>query len=437
MHRGGFPDCSEHMGRTLTQWLSHMDVLHAQVIHMGLERVSRVRESMGLVPDVPVITVTGTNGKGSTCACMAACLRAQGYRVGVYSSPHLVAFNERVQLGEGLAVDDQSLCAAFEVVESARSDQTLTPFEFATLAACQVFKQVGLDAWILEVGMGGRLDAVNIFDADCAVVTSIDLDHEAWLGDTREAIGFEKAGIFRAGKPAICTDPMPPDSISRSARQTGAQLLQIGQDFFIESGPDHWTLRHGQRVWAGFPLPAMKGEFQLRNAAAAVMALSCLEDQLPVSRHALDQGIASARLPGRFQKIANHPEVILDVAHNPHAAASLAVNLKCEPCKGDTLAVFGMLSDKDMKGVVAQLDDRVDLWCLAPVQDRRGASLEELQGVVKGVRGKVLAFHSPAEAYEGARQMARPEDRIVVLGSFVTVGAVMAHVEAISRSTGG
>ncbi len=421
------------MGRTLAQWLSHMDDLHSQVIHMGLERVSRVRESMGLVPDVPVITVTGTNGKGSTCAFMAACLRAQGYRVGVYSSPHLVAFNERVQLGEGLAVDDATLCEALEVVESARGDLTLTPFEFATLAACQVFRQARLDAWILEVGMGGRLDAVNVFDADCAIVTSIDLDHEAWLGDTREAIGFEKAGIFRAGKPALCADPLPPGSIRRSARQTGAHLLQMGEDFFVESGADYWTLRHGHKTWTGLPLPAMKGAFQLQNAAAALVALFCLEGRLPVSRHALDQGIANARLPGRFQKIADHPEVVLDVAHNPHAAASLAANLACDACQGITLAVFGMLSDKDMKGVVERLDARVDLWCLAPVQDRRGASLEALQTVTKGVRGKVLAFHSPVEAYEGARHMARPEDRIVVLGSFVTVGAVMAHVDAMSR----
>ncbi|NDU92207.1 MAG: bifunctional folylpolyglutamate synthase/dihydrofolate synthase, partial [Ferrovum sp.] len=275
--------------KTLAAWLAHTEQLHAQTIDMGLARVSQVRDAMTLHPDFPIITVAGTNGKGSTCTLLAACLSAAGYRVGVYSSPHLMRYNERVRVGSAFA-SDQSLCDAFAKVEAARGEQSLTPFEFGTLAAMQVFIEAGLDVVILEVGLGGRLDAVNIFDSDCAIVTSIAIDHEAWLGTTREAIAFEKAGVFRAGCPAICADPEPPAAIAETATRVGAQLLQMDRDFSCQVSADQWSFTSGARTLAGLPRLKLSGAFQYRNAAAALAALISLEDRLPVSLAAFREG---------------------------------------------------------------------------------------------------------------------------------------------------
>ncbi len=414
--------------RTLAEWLAHTERLHAQTIDMGLDRVSRVRDAMGMQPSFPLITVAGTNGKGSTCALLASCLEAAGYRVGVYSSPHLVRYNERVRIGTALA-SDQQLCDAFAKVEAARADQPLTPFEFGTLAAMQVFIDAALDVVVLEVGLGGRLDAVNIFEPACAIVTSIALDHEAWLGNTREAIGTEKAGVFRPGKPAICADPDPPSSIARVARDLGAHLLQIDRDFSVRHEGDRWSFSMADCHWAEMPALKLLGEFQYRNAAAALAALASLDTLLPVSASALRQGIKMATLPGRFQQVALYPLVVLDVAHNPHAAGELARNLRTQRCSGKTWAVFGMLHDKDVAGVIAQLAELIDVWCVAGISEKRGASLQELQSFLSGVEGEVNGFDSLQEAFLAARRRAHPEDRIVVFGSFVTVGTVMELLE--------
>ncbi len=414
--------------KTLAEWLAHTEQLHALTIDMGLARVSQVRDAMTLHPNFPIITVAGTNGKGSTCILLAACLSAAGYRVGVYSSPHLVRYNERVRVGSSFA-SDQSLCDAFAKVEAARGDQSLTPFEFGTLAAMQVFIEAGLDVVILEVGLGGRLDAVNIFDPDCAIVTSIAIDHEAWLGNTREAIAFEKAGVFRAGRPAICADPEPPAAIAQTAARLGARLLQIERDFSCQVSAGGWSFALGPRTLEALPRLKLAGAFQYRNAAAALAAILSLEDRLPVSMEALREGLQSATLPGRFQKVSQAPLVIMDVAHNPHAAAELAANLRAEPCDGKTWAVFGMLSDKDIAGVIALLDPLVDCWCVTGIEEARGASLQDMQGHLSGVRGSVSSCASPQAAFEAAARGAQAADRIVVFGSFITVGAVMAYLE--------
>ena len=415
--------------KTLAEWLAHTERLHALTIDMGLARVSRVRDAMGMQPGFPLILVAGTNGKGSTCAILAACLEAAGYRIGVYTSPHLVRYNERVRVG-GECASDQALCDAFALVEAARGDVPLTPFEFGTLAAMQVFIDAGVDAAVLEVGLGGRLDAVNIFEPACAVVTSIALDHEAWLGHTREAIGFEKAGVFRPNRPAVCADPDPPESIARVAAEKGARLLQIGRDFSVGRAGDRWTFEMGGRRWEDLPPLKLLGEFQYRNAASALAALVSIEALLPVTPEALRQGLRSATVAGRFQQAALYPLVILDVAHNPHAAAELARNLRAQPCGGKTWAVFGMLHDKDISGVIALLDPLIDVWCVAGITEKRGASLEDLRGFLAGVGGAVLGYDSLQEAFRSARAAAHPEDRIVVFGSFVTVGAVMEALEA-------
>ncbi|MDE2624619.1 MAG: bifunctional tetrahydrofolate synthase/dihydrofolate synthase [Betaproteobacteria bacterium] len=415
--------------KTLADWLAHTERLHALTIDMGLERVSRVRDAMGMQPEFPLIIVAGTNGKGSTCALLASCLGAAGYRVGIYTSPHLVRYNERARIN-GECATDQALCEAFAQVEAARGEEPLTPFEFGTLAAMQVFIDARVDVAVLEVGLGGRLDAVNIFEPACAVVTSIALDHEAWLGHTREAIGFEKAGVFRSGKPAICAEPDPPQSIARVAAEKGARLLQIGRDFSVEHAHDGWTFTLGQRRWTDLPPLKLQGEFQYRNAAAALAALASIEDRLPVTPDALRQGLASAAVDGRFQQAAQYPRVILDVAHNPHAAAELARNLRAQPCGGQTWAVFGMLHDKDIPGVIGLLDPLVDIWCVAGITEKRGASLDEMRTFLSGVAGVVRGYGSLQDAFRAARADAHLEDRIVVFGSFVTVGSVMEVLEA-------
>lgn len=417
------------MSRSLQQWLTHTEQLHTQAIDMGLERVQAVRRDMGLDPSFPIITVAGTNGKGSTCTFLFSILKAAGYRVGVYSSPHLVRYNERVRIGDHMA-SDAELCAAFAQVETARAGRALTPFEFGTLAALSVFREAGVDVAVLEVGLGGRLDAVNIFDPDCAVVTGIAIDHESWLGSTREAIGTEKAGVFRAGRPAVCGDPNPPASIARVAQEKGAMLKQMGRDFGFRREADHWFFQMADETLGPLPMPGLYGQFQYCNASSALAALVSINHLLPVSLEAFREGIRSAALPGRFQicSLDSH-EVILDVAHNPQAAEMLSQNLAQRFTQGRTLAVFGMLKDKDIASVVKILGPQIDVWYLAPIEEKRGAHLEDLHQALALCRGELNDCHSVSDAFQKACAQALPQDRILVFGSFVTVGAVLALLQ--------
>ena len=418
-------------GRSLAEWLDYIERIHPKSIQLGLERVAEVRDALGRSSDAAVFTVAGTNGKGSTCAILEAILLAAGYKVGLYTSPHLLRYNERVRLG-GIPADDDRLCAAFEEVERARGKVPLTYFEFGTLAAWEIFTSRALDAVILEVGLGGRLDAVNAFDADCAVLTTVDLDHMDYLGHTREAIGREKSGIFRAGRPALVADPDPPRSVLDRAAEIGADLQLIGRDFgFVQQG-QQWMVwgRDGRR--GGLAHPALRGTRQLANAAAAIAALGALRLRLPVGMQDVRTGLARVELPGRFQVLPGRPTVVLDVAHNPQAARVLADNLGEMGFFPETHAVFGMLGDKDIAGVCGALRKTFSSWSIADLAVPRGATADALARALadSGAEGQVLRFGNPRDAYAAARKRASENDRIVVFGSFHTVADVMQGIEA-------
>jgi len=413
---------------TLPEWLAYLERLHPKTIELGLERVAEVRARMGLAPAFPIITVGGTNGKGSTCAMLEAILDAAGYRVGCYTSPHLLEYNERVRIGKQ-AASSAELCAAFAKVERARTAQpeiSLTYFEFGTLAAVQCLIERQVDVAILEVGLGGRLDAVNAFDTDCAVVCSVDLDHTEYLGDTREKIAFEKAGIFRAGRVAVFGDPDMPGAIAEHAEKIGARLWRLGRQFGYARHGQQWDYRGDAGVRNALPYPALRGAYQLNNASAALAALDALRGQLPVSMEAVRRGLVEVNLPGRFQVLPGTPPLILDVAHNPHAARALAQNLAAMP-PARTFAVFGMLRDKDIAGVARALDGQVDTWLAAGIDAPRGASAAELAQVLRGekVHGGIEMFPTPADALRHACNVAAENDRIVAFGSFYTVADAM------------
>ena len=417
---------------TLAEWLAWQETLHPVEIDLGLERIAAVARDLGLLtPACPVITVAGTNGKGSSVALLETILRAAGYRVGVYTSPHLLRYNERIRI-DGVAVSDADLCAAFARVDEVRGERSLTYFEFGTLAALALFATADLQAMVLEVGLGGRLDAVNILDADVALVTAIDIDHGAWLGNDRDSIGREKAGIFRAGRPAVCGDPDPPASVPAAARALGAHWLGRDGAFGYRPGEADWTWRGQGREYAHLPLPALEGAHQLDNAAAVIQALLCLDDRLPVSRAALEQGLRNVRLPGRFQRIPGPVERVLDVAHNPQGARVLAQALARTPIDGRTLLVLGMLADKDVAAFVTPLVPQIDHWYLGGLGVARGlgaqALYERLADQVSGTRTS-LAEDVP-DAYRLAMEQSRPGDRLVVCGSFHTVAEVMAMLES-------
>ena len=316
----------EFMSSTLAEWLAHLESLHPKTIALGLERVAEVKARLNLSSDFPVIIVGGTNGKGSVCAMLEAILHAAGYRVGCYTSPHLLNYNERVRIGK-LQASDNELCASFSDIEQARGDIPLTYFEFGTLAAMQLFISHQVDVAILEVGLGGRLDAVNVFDADCAVVTSVDIDHTDYLGETREEIAFEKAGIFRQGRVAICSDNDVPEALAAHAQKIGAELWCIGREFGYATHQGQWDYRSREVARMAMPYPALRGGFQLSNASAVLAALDAVRERLPVSMAAIRRGLTEVQLAGRFQFVPGKPQLILDVAHNPHAARTLAKNL--------------------------------------------------------------------------------------------------------------
>jgi dihydrofolate synthase/folylpolyglutamate synthase len=424
----------QNLPTTLAAWLALLETMHPKAIDMGLERVAQVKDRLGLRFDCPVITVGGTNGKGSTCAMLESILLQAGYRVGLYTSPHLLVFNERARIG-GEAVSDDMLVDSFAAVEAQRGNVSLTYFEFTTLAVLKLFADAKLDAVILEVGLGGRLDAVNVIDADVALVTSVDIDHTEYLGDTREKIGFEKAGIFRPGRTAICGDPMPPQSLIDHAEKIGTDLWLFGRDFNYGGDKQQWNYGGRSQRRSSLGYPSLRGANQLLNASAALAALESLRHRLPVGAQEVRNGLVLVDLPGRFQVLPGRPAVILDVAHNPHAAATLALNLDNMGFHPYTYAVFGAMHDKDIDGVIAHLKDRVDHWCLTDLPLPRAASAEHLKqrllaaGIVPksqaGAEKSIEIFASPAEAFANARSRAGENDRIAVFGSFLTVAGVM------------
>jgi dihydrofolate synthase/folylpolyglutamate synthase len=465
-----------NMPITLADWLAYLESLHPKTIALGLERVEQVRQRLELQPGFPIITVGGTNGKGSVCAMLESILNAAGYRVGCYTSPHLLNYNERVRIAK-IPLSDAELCASFERVEEARlgisaraaeessrarrdarsratsneayrtdrrgtsehatqqidrtadySAVSLTYFEFGTLAAMQCFIEHKVDVAILEVGLGGRLDAVNIFDSDCAVIASVDIDHTDYLGDTREQIAFEKAGIFRAGHVAICADADLPQAIAEHAENIGADLWRIGHEFGFAPHQGQWNYRSKFGSRNALPFPALRGSYQLQNASAALAALDALKDNLPVSMEAVRRGLGEVQLAGRFQFVPGKPMLILDVAHNPHAAKSLAQNLAGLPPCPRTWGVFSMLRDKDIAGVVSALDPLIDTWLVAGIATPRGATPGILENVLEQcrVRGGIKTCKSISAALSYAYKAAGENDRIVAFGSFYTVAEVMA-----------
>lgn len=421
---------------SLVGWLDLLESRHGQDIQLGLERVAEVSARMTASTEAVLITVAGTNGKGSTCAMLEAILRAAGYRTGLYSSPHLLRYNERVRI-DGCEASDEALVEAFQAIESARGNTPLTYFEHGTLAAWHVFCRHSLDVIILEVGLGGRLDAVNIFEPDCTIVTSVAMDHQDYLGDTREKVGFEKAGIFRAGKPAICGDPQPPTSLVAHAEKIGAKLWLSGRDFGFSGDRQQWSYwcsrRAGERVRrSGLGFPALRGVNQLLNAACVLTTLETLREWLPVSMQAVREGLMHVVLPGRFQMLPGRPATVLDVAHNVQAAGVLAENLFSMGFFPRTCAVLGIAADKDVEGVVRLLAKRIDEWYLASLPGPRGLSAEALAERLRaiGVTDEVKCFDNPEEAYRAARKNMGEDDRIVTFGSFVTVAEVMAVIES-------
>ena len=414
--------------QTLDDWLAHCERLHPKHIELGLERVRAVAERMALRFDCPVFTVAGTNGKGSTCAMLEAILQQAGFRTGVYTSPHLVRFEERCRI-RGEAVDASELIAACARVEGARGDIALTYFEFTTLAILAVLARAGLDAVILEVGLGGRLDAVNLIDADCAIITSVDIDHAELLGDTREQIGLEKAGILRTGRPAIVSDPMPPQSVIDRAQAIGADLWLAGRDFNYSGDKQQWAWAGRGRRYAGLAYPALRGANQLLNAAGVLAALEAMRARLPVTAQAVRLGLALVELPGRFQVVPGQPALVLDVAHNPHSVAALALNLDAMGFFPTTHAVFGAMADKDLAAMLTRMDPVIDRWYFTDLPLPRAASGAALQAAWQGVSRRrdaaAQAFATPQQALQAAAASATPADRIVVFGSFHTVGGVL------------
>ena len=408
------------MRRSLSDWLAFIERQHQKPIALGLDRVELVLERMGIRMQCLVITVGGTNGKGSTCALLESILRASGHRTGVYASPHLVRYSERVRV-QGKDADDAVLCEGFAAVERARGTVPLTYFEFGTLAAFWIFDQQKIEAAILEVGLGGRLDAVNVVDSDCAVLTSVSIDHVDYLGPDIESIGREKAGIFRPGRPAIVAEPNPPLSVLGAP----GKKFFFGKDFGFTLDNAQWTYWGPRGKRAGLAHPALRGKVQLRNAAAALCALDALE--LPLAMQDVRRGLAEVELPARFQVLPGRPQVILDVAHNVEAAKVLVDNLLASGYANETIAVCGMLRDKDVGGVLRELAPRITRWHFASLAGPRGASADDLAAHLSGVASE--KFSSPQAAFEAAKARATDGDKIVVFGSFVTVGEVMAWLK--------
>ncbi len=430
-HPAAVPSATPARFATLAEWLKWQEGLHYPAIALGLERCRSVAQTLGLLPaPFVVLTVGGTNGKGSSTTLLDLILRKSGYKVGKYTSPHLCRYNERICIN-GIEISDTDLCRAFDKVDRARGEITLTFFEFGTLAALLLFRETGIDVAVMEVGLGGRLDAVNILDADVALITTIDLDHENWLGPDRESIGVEKAGIFRPGQSAVCADPDPPASIAEHAVRIGAVLHQSGQEFGFTEHGDTWDWHCEGRLWRGLPRPALNHINQLQNAAGVLMVLQVSAGKCPVNEAAIHTGLKDFSIPGRFQVIPGPTPIVLDVAHNPQAARTLAKNLGRMSCSGVTRMVLGMLRDKNHAGFINALAGTSDNWYVASLAGERGFSGPDLARVVQSVvSGAMVAVHEDVPAAVAAALAAsQPGDHLVVTGSFITVGAAMAMLD--------
>lgn len=419
----------------LPGWLAHCAAMHPKSMDLSLERTKEVAQRLGLRFSVPVITVAGTNGKGSTCAMLESIARHAGYRTGLYQKPELVHFEERCRVN-GAPVEADALVPHFAAVEAARLNGkesiTLTQFEFSTLAIARLLSQTALDVVILEVGLGGRYDSVNAIDTDCAVITSIDLDHMEWLGPDRESIGLEKAQIMRPGKPAILSDPLPPASVVRHAESIGADLWLVGRDFNHTGDKQQWNWAGRGRRYNGMSYPALRGANQLLNAAGAIAAFEAMRPRLPVTAQAIRTGLAMVELPGRFQIVPGQPTLVLDVAHNPHAVGALALNLDAMGYFPTTHAVFGAMADKDIPALLARMAPLVDAWHLCDLPTSRAATARDLAALAAALplgtppREVTITTHAtPALALAAAAAAAQAADRIVVFGSFYTVGGVL------------
>jgi dihydrofolate synthase / folylpolyglutamate synthase len=409
----------------LEEWLSWQQDLHFTAIDLGLERCRAVAELMGLLdPDFRVISVAGTNGKGSSVAMLDTILRRSGYLTGKYTSPHLLKYNERICIN-GLEVEDEQLCQAFEHVDRARAGISLSYFEFGTLAALEVFKQQQVEIAIMEVGLGGRLDAVNILDADAALITSIDVDHEHWLGDNRNSVGREKAGIIREGKPAVCSDPRPPQSITQYADETGVKLELLDVDYNYQISKDGWDWKAGSLEYSGLPVPDAHNDCQLQNAAGVIMLLMMISDQFEVCEDAISTTMRDFRLQGRFQIVPGVVPYVLDVAHNVQAAKLLVSNLRKLVIKGKTHCVIGMQKDKNHESIFRELDDIVDVWHLVDLPGETTANAAFLAEKLQLSAGpeEIHQFDCVYKALGFSSQNAVAGDRIVVTGSFLTVSA--------------
>ena len=437
--------------RSLKEWLAWQEELHLSEIDLGLDRIRKVAKNLNLLsPSFPIITVAGTNGKGSCVAMLDAILRAQGYKVGNYTSPHLIEYNERIKL-DGENASDEQIINAFEAIDKARfsashnndSDNkiSLTYFEFGTLAAMHCFETEKVDVAILEVGLGGRLDAANLWDASLALITSIDIDHTSWLGNDRELIGIEKAGIMRSGVAAVCGDPMPPKSIKSEAQRIGSVLLQLNKDFSYKVDPDDhekWIWKN-QESTLNLPRPNLEGEFQLNNAATVIAGLFSIKKLLPITQGAISKGLSKASAMGRLQTISTSPEWLLDVAHNPHAAKELAKYLQDKPISGKTYALFSMLKDKDIKQVISIMNQSIDEWHLVPLGGSRGMTINELNHEIKqqSLNGKVICHDSFADAYQDIRNIINFKDRVVAFGSFLVVSETLEINKQIKGASKG
>ena len=413
---------------SLDDWLAWQETLHPSEIELGLERINTVFKRLYPQPSFPkVITVAGTNGKGSSVAMLDAIYREAGYVVGKYTSPHLFHYNERICINN-IPVNDDAICNAFQRIDQVREDVSLTYFEFGTLAALDIFLQNELDLIILEVGLGGRLDAVNIIDADVALITAISKDHTQWLGDDVSVIAKEKAGIMRQGKPVVSSGRNETDVLQQLAREKSATLYQLANDFnFSKQDDGSWNWQYQHLIRSALPVPALYGYHQLDNAAGVLMVIELLAQHLPVSQQAVRHGLMSVKLAGRFQIIPGEPVCIFDVAHNVDAVKQLNQQLDSFTCQGRKFAVIGMLSDKDCKAALSEIQTDIDTWFIAPLPTSRSESAENLKSVLQSLNTDVVCqtFDSVKQAFANARQLAKAGDCIVVFGSFYTVAEAM------------